>query len=41
MSLEIIETLEAVDDVMQAAEYIADRASLNASDKFLEAVKST
>ncbi len=41
MSLEIIETPEAVDDVIKAAEYIASRSSLNASDKFLESVKST
>lgn len=41
MSLEIIETPEAVDDIIKAAEYIASRASLNASDKFLQAVKST
>lgn len=41
MSLEIIETPEAIDDVMKAADYIAARSSLNASDKFLEAVKST
>lgn len=41
MSLEIIGTPEAVDDVIKAADYIAARFSLNASDKFLEAVKST
>ena len=41
MSLGIIETPEAVDDVMKVADYIAARSSLNASDRFLEAVKST
>ena len=41
MRLEIIEMAEAVDDVIKAAGYIADRSSLNASDKFLQAVKNT
>ena len=41
MSLEVIETPEAVNDVIEAADYIAARSSLNASDKFLESVKST
>ncbi|MGI4789582.1 MAG: hypothetical protein ACRYFS_12110 [Janthinobacterium lividum] len=41
MSLKIIETAEAVNDAIEAADYIASQLSLNASDKFLEAVKST
>lgn len=41
MSLEIIQTEEATADVIKAANYIAARFSLNTSDKFLAAVKST
>jgi len=40
MSLQIIELSEAVSDVMGAADYIAAQSSLNASEKFLDAVKS-
>ena len=41
MSLNIVEMPESVDDVMRVADYIAARSSLNASDKFLQAVKSS
>ncbi len=41
MRLTIVETPEAINDVMNAADYIAARSSLNASDKFLMAVKSS
>ncbi len=41
MSLQIIETAEAVNDVIKAADYLAAQSSFNASDKFLAAVKST
>ena len=41
MSLQIIELSEAVHDVIEAADYFAAQISLNASDKFLAAVKSS
>lgn len=40
VSLQIIELSEAVSDVMGAADYIAAQLSLNASEKFIEAIKS-
>ena len=41
MSLRVIETREAIADVIQAADYIADTSSLNASESFLNASKRT
>ena len=39
MSLQIIELSEAVRDVIHASDYIAAQSSLNASERFLDAVK--
>ena len=39
MSLKIIESDQAIEDVINAADRIAQQAGLNASDRFLEAVK--
>jgi len=41
MSLKIVESDEAVNDVIDAADYIAQQAGLNTSDKFLQAVKTS
>ena len=41
MSLRINELPEAIRDVIGASDHIAAYSSLNASEKFLEAVKST
>lgn len=41
MSLKIVESDEAVNDVIEAADYIAQQAGLNASDRFLQAVKDS
>lgn len=40
MSLKIIEQAEAVRDAIAASDHVAAYSSLNASDKFSEAVKS-
>lgn len=39
--LKIVEAEAAIQDVIGAADYIAQYASLNTSDKFLQAVKDT
>ena len=41
MSLKIVESDEAVNDMIDAADYIAQQAGLNTSDKFLQAVKTS
>lgn len=40
MSLKIFESAEAVNDVIDAADHIAQQSGLNASDRFLQAVKN-
>jgi plasmid stabilization system protein ParE len=39
MSLKIIESDQVIDDVISTADRIAQQAGLNASDRFLQAVK--
>ncbi len=41
MSLEIAESPAAIADVMDIADYLAEKASLNTSDSFLAAAKAT
>lgn len=41
MSLEIVESPAAIADVMDTADYLAEKAGLNTSDKFLAAAKAT
>lgn len=41
MSLKITEADEAVNDVLDAADFIAEQSGLDRSDKFLQAVKNS